>query len=108
MPLAVRLFRLVSFLEGCSYLLLLFVAMPLKYLLDQPQAVKVLGRVHGLLFVLYLLALVAAHIGADWRLMRSLRAFLLSIVPFGFLWVERELRRELVVPAQGTEAEHVQ
>jgi integral membrane protein len=47
------------------------------------------------LFVLYLLALVAAHIAADWRLMRSLRAFVLSIVPFGFLWVERELRREV-------------
>jgi len=42
-------FRVVSFLEGTSYLLLLFVAVPIKYWMDDPQYVKLLGMPHGLL-----------------------------------------------------------
>ena len=49
-------FRVVSFLEGTSYLLLLFVAVPIKYWMNDPQYVKLLGMPHGLLFVGYLIA----------------------------------------------------
>ena len=47
-------FRVVSFLEGTSYLLLLFVAVPVKYWMNDPQYVKLLGMPHGLLFVGYI------------------------------------------------------
>ncbi|RYZ34498.1 MAG: DUF3817 domain-containing protein, partial [Myxococcaceae bacterium] len=50
---ALRQLRLIAFLEGLSFLGLLFVAMPVKYLLGQPLAVRVAGSVHGLLFLLF-------------------------------------------------------
>ncbi|WP_375235410.1 DUF3817 domain-containing protein [Winogradskyella sp.] len=50
----VNIFRITAFLEGISYLLLLFVAVPIKYLNGDPQYVKLLGMPHGLLFVAYI------------------------------------------------------
>ena len=50
----VNIFRITAFLEGISYLLLLFVAVPSKYLNGDPQYVKLLGMPHGLLFVAYI------------------------------------------------------
>ena len=49
------LFRLIAFLEGLSYLLLLFVASPLKHFYDDPYYVKLLGMPHGILFIGYLI-----------------------------------------------------
>lgn len=86
-------FRVLSLAEGASYLLLLFVAMPLKYLMGLPQAVRVVGMLHGLLFVALLLALVPL-LWRGWRLRRALKALALALVPFGALWLEAELRRE--------------
>ena len=54
---ALRQLRLVAFLEGSSFLVLLFIAMPLKYLAGLPLAVRVAGSVHGLLFLVFLAAL---------------------------------------------------
>ena len=51
-------FRVISAIEGLSYVLLVFIAMPLKYGLDLPQMVKVLGMAHGVLFMAFVLALV--------------------------------------------------
>ena len=50
----VNIFRITAFLEGISYLLLLFVTVPIKYLNGDPQYVKLLGMPHGLLFVAYI------------------------------------------------------
>ena len=47
--------RLIAWIEGISFLLLLFVAMPMKYLADRPSMVRILGMAHGLLFVLFIL-----------------------------------------------------
>ncbi len=87
-------FRAVSLLEGVSYLLLLGVAVPVKYLLHEPVMVRVLGRVHGALFVLFVLALVRAAAAGEWRASRSVTAFVASVVPFGAFWFERKLRAE--------------
>src|SRR5690554_5622402 len=59
-------FRLIALLEGTSYLLLLFIAMPLKYMMDMPQMVTWVGRAHGLLFVLYVLAGISVAIDRRW------------------------------------------
>src|SRR3546814_10418799 len=64
-------FRLIAFTEGLSYLFLLFVAMPLKYLADMPLVVKYAGWVHGLLFVLFMLALLEVTIKRKWTFFRS-------------------------------------
>ena len=51
----IKIFRIVAFLEGVSYILLLFIAVPIKYLLDDPTYVKLLGMPHGILFVGYII-----------------------------------------------------
>ena|SRR5688572_3852522 len=85
-------FRIVAFWEGISYLLLLFVAMPLKYGFGIDMAVTVVGMAHGVLFLAYCLtlALAARRLGA--RL--SLVAFAIAFVPAGTFWLEGRLRRE--------------
>ena len=50
-----KLFRLIAFLEGISYILLLFIAVPIKYLADDPTYVKLLGMPHGVLFMAYII-----------------------------------------------------
>ncbi len=85
-------FRIVAFWEGISYLLLLFVAMPLKYGLGIDMGVRVVGMAHGVLFIAYL-----ATLGLAWsylRTNRGVQAFVLSLVPFGTFWLEARLRRE--------------
>jgi integral membrane protein len=89
----VRILRVVSLVEGLSLLILVLVAMPLKYGAGMPAAVRVTGMAHGLLFVALGLALARVHFEQDWPLRRSLRLFLLSFVPFGFVLMERDLRR---------------
>jgi integral membrane protein len=90
-----RQFRLVALLEGWSFLALLFIAMPLKYLAGLPLAVRIVGSVHGLLFLLFLAALYRAGRQRHWPLRRWLIAFVSSIVPFGTLIFDRSLRREI-------------
>ena len=84
-------FRIVAFWEGISYLLLLFVAMPLKYGLGIDMAVRVVGMAHGVLFLGYCvtLALAASRLGSRLRLI----AFVLSFVPFGTFWLEARFRQ---------------
>ena len=90
-----RQLRLVALLEGSSFLVLLFIAMPLKYLAGLPLAVRIVGSVHGLLFLIFMAALYRAARGRDWPLRRSLMAFVASIVPFGTFVFDRSLRHEI-------------
>jgi integral membrane protein len=87
-------FRVISLLEGLSFLVLLGVAMPIKYAAGDPSWVQVLGPVHGVLFVLFVLALSRAASAAGWAWPRVASAFVASVVPFGALWLELRLRRE--------------
>jgi integral membrane protein len=87
-------FRAVAFLEGLSFVVLLFIAMPLKYLAGVPQAVKVVGMAHGVLFMLYLPALLEAALAQRWSLGRAAAAFGASLVPFGTFVFDAKLRRE--------------
>jgi len=88
-------FRLVSLAEGISYILLMFLAMPLKYLAGEPMLVRIFGTIHGGLFVLFVLTLLLAAFNRAWRLQRVLIAFIASILPFGAFFLERSLRQEM-------------
>lgn len=87
-------FRVVSLLEGVSFLVLLGIAMPLKYAANLPEAVRYVGWAHGVLFVLFLLALGSASAAGRWPLTKIAGAFIASIVPFGAFVLERRLRAE--------------
>lgn len=87
--------RIASLLEGISYLVLLFIAMPMKYLAGQPQWVSWAGRIHGALFVLLVLALVVCASSRKWELGRSLRVMGMALVPFGAFVLDREFVRDL-------------
>lgn len=87
--------RVVAFLEGVSFVLLLFVAMPLKYYAGLPLAVRIVGSLHGLLFVVFCWALLRAAVACEWPLRRSLLAFVASLLPFGTFVFDRSLKREI-------------
>ena len=84
--------RIISIIEGISFLVLLGIAMPLKYALDMPRAVFWVGLIHGLLFVIFCMALLNAFLVAKWKMKPPVLIFLASLVPFAPLWVERWLR----------------
>jgi integral membrane protein len=96
----VRFLRWAGITEGISYLLLLFVAMPMKYALDMPLAVRIVGSVHGFLFLLFLGALIGATLSRRWSMSWAIQLFMASLVPFGFLLVDRRLREEIAMPKQ--------
>lgn len=85
-------FYAVAFLEGVSFLILLFIAMPFKYLLGKPELVKMVGMIHGLLFVLYTITLVQVALEEEWKWRKSLLAFGFSFLPFGTFWFEAKHR----------------
>ncbi len=90
----VRFLRAVGLIEGASYILLLFVAMPLKYVFGLPMAVRVTGMVHGLLFILFVYALLRAAQSRHWSLKRSAMVFIASLIPFGPLFIDKMLLLE--------------
>ena len=81
-------FRIISIIEGLSYLILVFIAMPLKYMFDYPMAVKVVGMSHGVLFILFFVALVMAMNKYKWKFL-GFQLFVYSLIPFGFILIER-------------------
>lgn len=87
-------FRAVAFWEGLSFLLLLLVAMPLKYAWGMPQAVRVVGMAHGILFIAYLATLALAAVEHRWGPRRLVEALLASLVPGGTFWLDIQLHRE--------------
>jgi integral membrane protein len=84
-----RRFHQMGRIEGTSLLVLLFVAMPLKYLAHQPMAVTVVGSLHGLLWVAYMLMLAHLWYTAKWPLATVVVAGVASVLPFGPWWFER-------------------
>ncbi len=86
--------RVVSLMEGVSYLLLLGIAMPLKYLAEQPEAVQVVGSLHGALTILFVLAVAHVWLARRWSIVRVAIALIASVIPFGAFALEASLRRE--------------
>ncbi|KAA0548729.1 DUF3817 domain-containing protein [Bacillus sp. BGMRC 2118] len=85
--------RVIGFIEGMSYLFLLFIAMPLKYWANIPVAVSVTGMLHGVFFVLFLFALAHvffAHRKSFWF---GLGGVIASFIPFGTFVLDRKLKK---------------
>jgi len=85
--------RVVGFWEGVSFLLLLGIAMPLKYLAGWPDAVRVVGMAHGILFLLYVVAAIQAAVEHDWPWRRTALVLAASLVPAGPFVVDAKILR---------------
>lgn len=88
----VPLLRKVGHIEAISTIALFFIAMPLKYLLDMPLAVRIVGTIHGALFVALCVLLLRTMIVAKWSLGRGLLFFLAAWVPFGPFVIDRRVK----------------
>lgn len=84
-------FRFMGIVEGGSLLLLLFIAMPLKYLFGMPEAVSVVGAVHGGLFTVYVLMTIYATFAVRWPFRFTIGAIAVAFVPFGNFILDRRL-----------------
>ena len=86
----IKLFRLITLLEGSSYLLLLFVAVPLKYLIGDESYVKLLGMPHGVLFIAYIILSFVMRKKMNWNTTSFITILLASIIPFGTFYVDKK------------------
>jgi len=82
-----NIFRFIAIIEGLSYILLL-IATPTKYLLDNEQYVKALGMPHGILFILYIVFAVLIQKKMNWNNKDLIIVMLASIVPFGTFYID--------------------
>ncbi|WP_034045547.1 DUF3817 domain-containing protein [Wocania ichthyoenteri] len=85
----INVFRIVALFEGVSYILLLFIATPIKYLADDPQYVKLLGMPHGILFIAYIALAFVFKKDFSWNTKQFTLVLLASIIPFGTFYVDR-------------------
>jgi len=92
MTTILKRFRQIGFIEGISYLTLLFIAMPLKYGFDMPMAVKFVGMLHGVLFIAYVILLAMAASKYAWNLKYVGLLFLASLIPFGTFYTDKKLK----------------
>jgi integral membrane protein len=85
----IKVFKVISSLEAISFLVLLGIAMPLKYVWELPQMVQVVGMAHGVLFLLYIAFAVYVSQLLNWSVKKLFIAVLCSVIPFGPFYVER-------------------
>jgi integral membrane protein len=86
--------RFIGMAEGLSFVLLLGIAMPLKYLAGMPMAVRIVGMAHGILFILYVAAIIHTTRARGWPMMRAATLLGASLIPLGPFFVDGQLRRE--------------
>ena len=87
-------FRLTSIIEGLSLVALLFIAMPLKYQFSMPEAVKIVGPIHGLLWLAYIVISLVASQQQKWSVLFWALLLILSVMPFGFIITEILIKKK--------------
>ena len=85
-------FRIIGFVEGISYLALLFIAMPMKYMMGIAIATKIVGMAHGLLFIVFLIILMQAAQKHNFSMKDSMIFFVASLIPFGTFFTDKRLK----------------
>lgn len=89
-----KIFRVTAFLEGVSYLLLLFIATPVKYMVGDPQYVKMLGMPHGILFIMYVFLAFMIRSDFKWNSRQFSVVLIASLIPFGTFYVDKKYLRK--------------
>ncbi len=85
-----KIFRITALLEGISYLLLLFIATPIKYFTDNDTYVKLLGMPHGILFIAYVIFAFVIKSKMKWDTKNFLIILACSLIPFGTFWMDKK------------------
>jgi integral membrane protein len=88
------LFRKTAFIEGVSFLVLLFIAMPLKYVANMPKAVTIVGGLHGVLFVALAVTAYLVKDKYNKSIQWGLMVFIASIIPFGTFYMDKQWKKE--------------
>jgi integral membrane protein len=88
--------RIIAFLEGISLLVLVCIAVPMKYAFDDPSLVRSLGPVHGILFLLFIFNTLGAGIEQRWNFRTTTWKVLIAcIIPFGTFYIDWKILRML-------------
>jgi len=90
MNITLKTFRVISLLEALSFVILLLVAMPIKYILGNPELVRIVGMAHGILFVLYIISALLFKNKLNWSNQVLVVVILCSIIPLGPFYVDRK------------------
>lgn len=88
----IKILRVIAYLEGWSFLVLLFIAMPLKYIVGLAIATKIIGMFHGILFIWFCVALFGAAKEYQFGFKITLMAFISSLIPLGTFIFDRKLK----------------
>ena len=88
---AIGRLRVIAFLEGLSFLIIIFITMPLKYLADMSQPNQIIGMAHGVLFIVYCLLVIESRFQYKWTNKETFLSLLASIIPFGTFWVDHKI-----------------
>ncbi len=91
----ITIFRVIAFLEGLSFILLLFIAVPVKYFANNPDYVKLLGMPHGLLFMAYVLFAILIAGELKWNTKTLTAVLLASLIPFGTFYIDSKYLRKI-------------
>lgn len=82
--------RIMGFLEGLSLLILVFIALPLKYGYNNESLTKMLGPVHGALFLLFILNTISTGIEQKWKFKTTSTIVVSCLIPFGTFYVDNK------------------
>ena len=91
---SIKVLRVIGIAEGISLLVLLLIAMPLKYFAGKPEAVKYTGWIHGLLFVVFMAIVIYVFIEKNWPFKRVIFAFIAAFLPFGTFVFDKWLQKQ--------------
>jgi integral membrane protein len=93
--------RIIGFLEGTSLLILLFIAMPLKYIFGMPLLTRPVGTVHGALFLLFIFNTLSVGVEQNWRFAATTWKVLLAcIIPFGTFYIDTKILSKIKVKSE--------
>nr|WP_067056080.1 DUF3817 domain-containing protein [Mucilaginibacter sp. L294] len=87
--------RIIAFLEGVSLLVLVFIAVPLKYIGHNPAIVKAMGPIHGALFLLFIVNTISVGVEQRWQFKTTSKILLACIIPFGTFYIDRKILRNI-------------
>lgn len=84
--------RIIAALEGVSLITLVFITLPMKYLMNNPAGTKLIGPIHGALFLLFVFNTLSVGVEQQWKFKETTWKVLLAcIVPFGTFYIDRKV-----------------